>query len=145
MSLYVASHYKNTPNDLLLMADAPAHHLFVLLAPVDETQNALPHVLCAVQVALEGAVSRRSAASSLARGELPQGDLIPWTIGQQFQDPDFPSLSGARVVRIAVHPDVSRAGYGSRCACAPRAPALSSLRALCPTSHALISLSVAAA
>ncbi len=38
VSLYVSSHYKNTPNDLLLMADAPAHHLFALLAPVDETQ-----------------------------------------------------------------------------------------------------------
>ena len=38
MSLYVASHYKNTPNDLILMSDAPAHHLFVLLGPVDETQ-----------------------------------------------------------------------------------------------------------
>ena len=33
MSLYIASHYKNTPNDLQLMADAPAHRLFVLLAP----------------------------------------------------------------------------------------------------------------
>lgn len=31
MALYVASHYKNTPNDLQLMSDAPAHHLFVLL------------------------------------------------------------------------------------------------------------------
>ena len=41
-----------------------------------------------------------------------QGDLIPWTIGQQFQDPDFPSLSGARIVRIAVHPGLNRAGYG---------------------------------
>ena len=39
-----------------------------------------------------------------------QGDLIPWTVGQQFQDNDFPSLSGARIVRIAVHPDVPRAG-----------------------------------
>jgi N-acetyltransferase 10 len=31
MALYVSSHYKNTPNDLQLMSDAPAHHLFVLL------------------------------------------------------------------------------------------------------------------
>lgn len=31
MALYVASHYKNSPNDLQLLADAPAHHLFVLL------------------------------------------------------------------------------------------------------------------
>lgn len=43
-----------------------------------------------------------------------QGDLIPWTVGQQMQDTDFPALSGARIVRIAVHPDLPRAGYGSR-------------------------------
>ena len=43
-----------------------------------------------------------------------QGDLIPWTVTQQFQDAEFARLSGARVVRIAVHPDMGRAGYGSR-------------------------------
>ena len=31
MELYVASPYKNYPNDLQLMSNAPAHHLFVLL------------------------------------------------------------------------------------------------------------------
>ena len=31
-----------------------------------------------------------------------------------MQDPDFPALSGVRIVRIAVHPDLPRAGYGSR-------------------------------
>lgn len=50
VSLYVASHYKNTPNDLLLMADAPAHHLFALLAPVDESANVMPDILAVVQV-----------------------------------------------------------------------------------------------
>ena len=30
MALYVSSHYKNTPNDLQMMCDAPAHELFVL-------------------------------------------------------------------------------------------------------------------
>lgn len=50
LALLVASHYKNTPNDLLLLADAPAHQLYVLLGPVDETQNALPDVLAVVQV-----------------------------------------------------------------------------------------------
>ena len=29
MALYIASHYKNQPNDLQLMSDALAHHLFV--------------------------------------------------------------------------------------------------------------------
>jgi N-acetyltransferase 10 len=58
MSLYIASHYKNTPNDLQLMADAPAHRLFVLLAPIVKDANALPEILCVVQVALEGAITR---------------------------------------------------------------------------------------
>ena len=50
VALCVASHYRNTPDDLLLMADAPAHHLFVLLGPLDEGVNALPDVLAVVQV-----------------------------------------------------------------------------------------------
>ena len=50
VALCVASHYRNTPNDLLLMADAPAHHLFALLGPLDETVNALPDILAVVQV-----------------------------------------------------------------------------------------------
>jgi tRNA(Met) C34 N-acetyltransferase TmcA len=49
VALCVASHYRNTPNDLLLMADAPAHRLFALLGPVDDTLNALPDILAVVQ------------------------------------------------------------------------------------------------
>eukprot|EP00898_Chlorokybus_atmophyticus_P002421 jgi/Chlat1/317/Chrsp1S03186 len=114
MALYVASHYKNTPNDLQMISDAPAHHLFVLLGPVDETKNALPDILCVVQVCLEGEISKQSALKGLSQGFQPQGDLIPWTISQQFQDAEFPRLSGARIVRIACHPDLMRAGYGGR-------------------------------
>ena len=114
MALYVASHYRNTPNDLQMLSDAPAHRLFVLLPPVDEAVNALPDVLAVIQVALEGAISRKSAAAQLASGSAPGGDMIPWTVSQQFQDADFPGLTGARVVRIAVHPDLPRLGYGSR-------------------------------
>jgi N-acetyltransferase 10 len=50
----------------------------------------------------------------LGRGRRAAGDLIPWTIAQQFQDEDFPSLSGVRIVRIATHPDYQGMGYGSR-------------------------------
>ena len=114
MALYVASHYRNTPNDLQMLSDAPAHRLFVLLPPVDEATNALPDVLCVIQVALEGAISRSTAAAQLAAGSAPGGDLIPWTVSQQFQDDTFPGLTGARIVRIAVHPELPRLGYGSR-------------------------------
>ncbi|KAM6960650.1 RNA cytidine acetyltransferase [Aplochiton taeniatus] len=114
MALYVASHYKNSPNDLQLLSDAPAHHLFCLLPPVPPTQNSLPEVLAVVQVCLEGEISRQSMLNSLSRGKKASGDLIPWTISEQFQDPEFGSLSGGRVIRIAVNPDYQGMGYGSR-------------------------------
>lgn len=81
MALYVASHYKNSPNDLQLMSDAPGHHLFVLLPPVKAGE--LPEPLVVVQLALEGAISRKSIADSLRRGKAPAGDMMPWTMSQQ--------------------------------------------------------------
>ena len=114
MALYVASHYKNSPNDLQLMSDAPAHQLFVLVPPIDEDATRLPEPLCVIQVALEGRISRQSVLQGLSRGQRAGGDLIPWLVSQQFQDSDFAGLSGSRVVRIATNPDYLHMGYGSR-------------------------------
>ncbi|KAL8782356.1 MAG: hypothetical protein Q9195_009651, partial [Heterodermia aff. obscurata] len=114
IALYVASHYKNSPNDLQLMSDAPAHHLFVLVPPIDDSSPRLPEPLCVVQVALEGRISRQSVMNSLSRGQRAGGDLIPWLVSQQFQDEDFAGLSGARIVRIATNPEYTHMGYGSR-------------------------------
>ncbi|KAJ9132521.1 RNA cytidine acetyltransferase [Pleurostoma richardsiae] len=113
VALYVASHYKNSPDDLQLMSDAPAHELFVLTPPVTE-DNRLPEPLCVIQVCLEGKINRQSVMNYLGRGQRPAGDLIPWLVSQQFQDEEFASLSGARVVRIATSPHHSSMGYGSR-------------------------------
>ena len=44
MALFVSSHYKNSPNDLQMLSDAPAHHLFCLLPPISETSTSLPEV-----------------------------------------------------------------------------------------------------
>ena len=114
MALYVASHYKNTPNDLQLMSDAPAHQLFVLVPPIREDAGRLPEILCVVQIALEGGISKESVRSALERGERKGGDLIPWVVSQQFGDVDFGGLSGGRIVRIAVNPEYGSMGYGSR-------------------------------
>ncbi|MCL4136704.1 UNVERIFIED_CONTAM: hypothetical protein GTU68_060294 [Idotea baltica] len=113
MSLLVSSHYRNTPDDLQTLSDAPAHHLFVLLSPSQQS-DAMPLILCVVQVALEGKISKVSLSSSSHSGKKPSGDLIPWTVSNLFQDTDFPQLSGARIVRIATHPDLQGRGYGSR-------------------------------
>ncbi|KAJ8895005.1 hypothetical protein PR048_000314 [Dryococelus australis] len=114
VSLFVASHYKNSPNDLQMMSDAPAHHLFCLLGPVDPEQKHLPEVLVVIQVCLEGQVSKNSVVDGLSRGRRAHGDLIPWTIAQQFQDQDFPMLTGARILRTRVNIPVCSMGYGSR-------------------------------
>ena len=119
MSLMVSSHYKNTPNDLQLMSDAPAHRLFVLLGPdagagAGAGAGGLPDVLAVVQVCLEGRISADSVRAALTRGSRAAGDLIPWTMSNQFQDENFAGLSGARVVRVATHPDATRLGYGAR-------------------------------
>jgi N-acetyltransferase 10 len=115
MGLYTSAHYKNTPNDLQMLSDAPAHSVFVLLSPsAEKDSNALPDILAVVQVALEGQISRKAVEAQLARGHRSAGDLIPWTLAQQFGDSKFAQLSGARIVRIAVHPSVQGMGYGSR-------------------------------
>ncbi|KAL8703877.1 MAG: hypothetical protein Q9201_002966 [Fulgogasparrea decipioides] len=114
IALYVASHYKNSPNDLQLMSDAPAHQLYVLVPPIEDESSRLPEPLCVIQVALEGQISKQSVFSSLSRGQRGQGDLIPWLVSQQFQDEEFAGLSGARIVRIATHPEYIHMGYGSQ-------------------------------
>lgn len=105
MALYVASHYKNQPNDLQMLSDAPAHHLFVLLPPLKDDESHLPEPIVVLQVALEGNISKQVIMESISRGQRYGGDLIPWLVSQQFQESQFAQLSGARVVRIATHPD----------------------------------------
>ena len=76
MALFVASHYKNTPDDLQLLSDAPAHHIFCLLGPTHPDQNTLPEVLCVVQVCLEGKIAKKSVHEGLKFGNAPSGDMV---------------------------------------------------------------------
>ena len=113
VSLFVSSHYKNSPDDLMLMSDAPKHHVLVLLPPILPEHAGVPEVYVAVQIAIEGRIGGR--ADVLAKSGLrPNGDMIPWTLSQQFSDTDFGRLNGIRIVRIAVHPALARMGYGSQ-------------------------------
>lgn len=110
VSIYVASHYKNSPNDLQMMSDAPAHHIFCLLGPITK-KDTLPEILVVIQVSLEGQISSATVSDSLSRGRKAAGDLIPWNISEQFSDTDFPKLAGARIVRIATHPNYQRVRF----------------------------------
>lgn len=118
MSLFVSSHYKNSPNDLQLLSDAPSHSIFVLMKSMDKqdsnAKKSIPDIFAAIQICEEGGISKNVILNNNKRGFKPAGDLIPWTISDFYQDNEFPNLTGVRVVRIATHPECSRMGYGSR-------------------------------
>ena len=116
MSLFVSSHYKNSPNDLQLLSDAPSHKIFVLCKSLDKQKKAkgLPDIYVAIQVCEEGGISKDVIISNNKRGLKPSGDLIPWTISDHYQDQEFAKMTSIRVVRIACHPDCQRMGYGSK-------------------------------
>lgn len=99
-SLFIASHYRNSPNDLQILSDSPNHEVFALL-----TAGKLPRVVCAIQVAFEG----RCDKNALVR----DGNLIPWVVYESYFSERFLSSYGVRVVRIAVHPHLTSMGYGS--------------------------------
>lgn len=127
-SLLVAAHYKNQPNDLQLLSDAPGHHLFVLCADSVESSSAtaptsstsaaarqqVPDIFCVIHACEEGQVSAQSIKSHLSHGLRPSGDLIPYTLSQYYLEEGFAKLAGLRIVRIATNPALPRAGYGSR-------------------------------
>jgi N-acetyltransferase 10 len=81
MNIFVSSHYKNTPNDLQLLSDAPAHHIFVLMGNLNNGGE-LPDILCAIQVCFEGKISSETYSKEMKRGVRPSGDLIPWTVSE---------------------------------------------------------------
>ena len=117
MSLFISSHYKNSPNDLQLLSDSPSHMILVLLGPLrtsSEGKTEMPDVLCSVQLSFEGEITDESIKAQNQRGFKPSGDLIPWNIREQYQDSDFPKLFGARIIRIATHPSLQKMGYGSK-------------------------------
>eukprot|EP00634_Sargassococcus_sp_CCMP2135_P001773 CAMPEP_0198674076 /NCGR_PEP_ID=MMETSP1467-20131203/97727_1 /TAXON_ID=1462469 /ORGANISM="unid. sp., Strain CCMP2135" /LENGTH=780 /DNA_ID=CAMNT_0044410965 /DNA_START=1529 /DNA_END=3868 /DNA_ORIENTATION=+ len=141
MSVYTRAHYRNSPNDLQLISDAPAHRLFVLLGPssnlhspqstspgqrdldshaegddcewtgVDPMQPSLPDILVVAHVVLEGALTTRLDANHQYGAP---GDLIPWTLSHHFCDSDMLKLTGVRVLRLATNPALHSMGYGSR-------------------------------
>lgn len=115
-SLFVSSHYKNSPNDLQLLSDAPAHFLAVLLGPIDKNSKKadLPDVLVAMQLCFEGGVRQHTIEQNKNRGIRPAGDLIPWALSEQFMNSDIFETFGVRVVRIAAHREATKLGYGSR-------------------------------
>ncbi|OAG30762.1 N-acetyltransferase 1 [Nematocida displodere] len=107
-SILLSGHYKNTPNDMQILADSQEHTLLALV-------SAEGRVLGLAQVVREGkkseACTNKEQTYRTKRTE--EGDLIPWTLSQYYLDLGFFDVAGVRVVRIAIHPDAQSMGYGS--------------------------------
>lgn len=114
VSMLVAAHYKNQPNDLQLMSDAPGQHLFLLCSATVEAKDGLPDVFCVIHACEEGQVTSEALKNNISHGLRPSGDLIPYTLSQYYLEEGFAKLAGLRIVRIATNPELQRSGYGSR-------------------------------
>ncbi len=102
--IYVLAHYRNRPNDLALLLDAPHH-----------TAWALTHdkkVLVSVQLAEEGKLLP-AMAEEMLKGWEPPGHMIPNRMVLHYGFKDFAKLWGWRIVRIATHPSLQGKGLGS--------------------------------
>lgn len=75
------------------------------------SKKSLPDILVVIQICLEGEISKQFVQASILQGKKAAGDLIPWNIVEQYGDKDFARLAGARIVRIATHPNYQKVIY----------------------------------
>lgn len=105
--ILVAAHYRNNPNDLMILGDAVHHKLYALK---DMNENIY---FAVAQISEEGDLSDNMINIALKGGTF-DGDLIPDRLLKHSRLIDFGKLKGWRVVRIAVIPELQDKGYGSQ-------------------------------
>ena len=103
--IYVLAHYRNEPDDLGMMADAPHHSIRALRLPSGK-------IVAAAQLAEEGPIGSDYLDSLLRGGKIP-GNIIPDRLLKHARLRDIGEGRGWRIVRIAVHPAVQGRGIGS--------------------------------
>ncbi|HEC96498.1 MAG TPA: tRNA(Met) cytidine acetyltransferase, partial [Euryarchaeota archaeon] len=103
--IYVLAHYRNEPDDLGMIADAP-HHI------VRAVKTESGKIVCALQIAYEGKIDDETAIELLKGGRIP-GNIIPDRFLKHLRYKEFAKMMGWRIVRIATHPDVQGRGIGS--------------------------------
>ncbi len=104
--IYVLAHYRNEPDDLGILADAPHHIIRALRVPSGK-------IVCAAQIAQEGGLNDEMTEELLRGGKTP-GNIIPDRLLKHVRVRELGSLRGWRIVRIATHPEVQGKGIGSK-------------------------------
>ncbi len=104
--IYVLAHYRNEPDDLAILADAPHHIIRAIATPSGK-------IVCAAQIAQEGGLDDE-LIEDLLRGGKIAGNIIPDRVLKHLRLWEFGRKRGWRIVRIATHPEVQGRGIGSR-------------------------------
>ncbi|MHA1329684.1 MAG: GNAT family N-acetyltransferase, partial [Candidatus Hodarchaeales archaeon] len=109
IGILTISHYKNQPNDLLILIDSKSHFLVGLYAWDEEKRR---YLLVSGQLSYEG-VLKNEDIIRIKSGEYLEGNLIPILALRHFSE-EFSKLKGVRIVRLAAHPDLMGKGFGRR-------------------------------
>ncbi len=104
--IYVQAHYRNRPDDLGMMMDAPHHTVRALKLKSGK-------VVVAVELAEEGPIPD-DMYDELIKGLKLPGNIIPDRVIKYWRVREFAKMRGWRIVRIATHPQVQRKGLGSK-------------------------------
>ncbi|MBB5254551.1 tRNA(Met) cytidine acetyltransferase TmcA [Sulfurisphaera ohwakuensis] len=99
--ILVSAHYRNSPDDLMLLGDLHFQKLYSLSD------------VSLAQVIFEGGLSEERI-SSILKGESNLGHLIPHRIIKYERLKEFGKLKGWRIIRIAVLPELQGKGLGSK-------------------------------
>ncbi|MGC9226630.1 tRNA(Met) cytidine acetyltransferase TmcA [Caldivirga sp.] len=103
--IYVQAHYRNEPDDLGMMMDAPHHTVRALTLENGK-------VVVSIELAEEGGLDD-DTINNMVLGFKPPGNIIPDRMVKYWKIPDFAKLRGWRIVRIATHPELQDKGLGS--------------------------------
>ena len=106
IGIYVLAHYRNRPDDVALLGEAP-HHFARLLRASNGA------IVTAMHLAREGGLEDQFIEEILA-GYEPSGNVVPSLIIKYYPPYKyFAKYVGWRIVRIAVHPQLMDKGLGS--------------------------------
>jgi tRNA(Met) cytidine acetyltransferase len=103
--IYVLAHYRNRPEDLATLLDAPHHFARALFL------NSNPVV--SIQLSEEGGFDSE-LTDLIYNGMDIHGHIIPCRALWYYGFKEFGEMKGWRIVRIATHPDLMNKGFGSK-------------------------------
>ena len=106
IGIYIMAHYRNNPNDLGMMMDAPHHDVRYIELPSGK-------IIASIELAEEGDIDE-GLARELAKGAWIAGNIIPDRYIKHYKVLSFGKRIGWRIVRIAVHPSATDMGIGSK-------------------------------